>query len=55
MIGDNVFERKAVIWNMPDTGVLDIDSEEDLELMEVVGKFLFEKKAGYRELYEWTR
>ncbi len=55
LLEDNIFERKAVIWNMPDTGILDIDSEEDLELMEVVGRFLFETKSGYQELYTWMR
>ena len=53
LLNDNAFERKAVIWNMADTGVLDIDSEEDLELMEVIGKFMFENKESYRELYTW--
>lgn len=55
LLSDNVFERKAVIWNMQDTGVLDIDSEEDLELMEVIAKFLFENREKYREISEWGR
>lgn len=46
-------KRKAVIWKMKDTGVLDIDSEEDLELMEVVGNYLFAKKEEFQELYMW--
>lgn len=55
LLSDAVFERKAVIWKMQDTGVLDIDSEEDLELMEVVGRFLFEKKEKYSEINRWKK
>lgn len=44
---------------MMDTGVLDIDSEEDYELMQVIAKYLFEHKDGFREIYEnviyWKR
>lgn len=29
---------------MQDTGILDIDSEEDFELMQIIAKYLFEKK-----------
>ena len=36
---------------MKDTGILDIDSEEDYELMQVVAKYLFEKYDGYGEVY----
>ncbi|MEG1875961.1 MAG: acylneuraminate cytidylyltransferase family protein [Lachnospiraceae bacterium] len=32
-------ERKAVIWKMRDTAVLDIDSEEDYELMTLLYKY----------------
>ena len=37
---------------MDDTGVLDIDSEEDYELMQVIAKFLFENKENYQEVYK---
>lgn len=36
---------------MFDTGILDIDSEEDYYLMQVIAKFLFENKPGFRETY----
>lgn len=42
--------RKAVIWRMQDTAVLDIDSETDLELMEVIGKYIFEHDEEYRKI-----
>jgi CMP-N,N'-diacetyllegionaminic acid synthase len=35
---------------MYDTGVLDLDHENDFELMEVVGKYLFENKQAYKEI-----
>lgn len=53
LLSNNVFRRKAVIWKMQDTGVLDIDSEEDLELMQVIGKYLSENREGYKELFLW--
>ena len=37
---------------MADTGILDIDSEEDYELMQVIAKYLFEEKQGYKEIFE---
>ena len=37
---------------MFDTGILDIDSEEDYELMQVIAKFLFETKKEFREVYQ---
>lgn len=36
---------------MQDTGVLDIDSEEDYELMQVIAKYLFENNEGFKEVY----
>lgn len=44
---------------MKDTGVLDIDSENDYELMQVIAKYLFENVESYKEIYSkvlsWTR
>ena len=37
---------------MKDTGILDIDSEEDYELMQVVAKYLFEKDEAFKESFE---
>lgn len=36
-------ERRALIWKMQDTGVLDIDSEQDFEIMQLIVKYLWEK------------
>ena len=35
---------------MFDSGILDIDSEEDYKLMQVVAKYFFENKEGYAEI-----
>ena len=35
---------------MKDTGVLDIDSENDYELMQVIAKYFFENVADYKEI-----
>ena len=36
---------------MADTGILDIDSEEDYELMQVIAKYLFEKNELFKEVF----
>lgn len=37
---------------MQDTGILDIDSEEDYELMQVIAKYLFGNIEGFKEVYQ---
>lgn len=37
---------------MFDTGILDIDSEEDYELMQVIAKFLFENNEAFKEIFD---
>ncbi len=37
---------------MFDTGILDIDSEEDYELMQVIAQYLYENKKEYEEAYK---
>lgn len=37
---------------MADTGILDIDSEEDYELMQVIANYLFDKKEAFKEIYK---
>ena len=36
---------------MFDTGILDIDSEEDYELMQVIAKYLFENNEAFKESF----
>lgn len=37
---------------MADTGILDIDSEEDYELMQVIANYLFETIGAFKETYK---
>lgn len=37
---------------MCDTGILDIDSEEDYDLMQVIADFLWVNKDGFKEIYK---
>jgi len=41
-------DGRADIIEMPDTGVLDIDSERDFELMQVIAKWVFDNNIEYR-------
>lgn len=36
---------------MKDTGILDIDSEEDYELMQVIAKYLYEQEDAFKETF----
>lgn len=36
---------------MKDTGILDIDSEEDYELMQVIAKYLYENEDSFKETF----
>lgn len=44
------FNDKCDAILMKDTGVLDIDSEEDFELMQVIAEFIFQKDDKYKEI-----
>lgn len=43
----NIFDGRADAWVMKDTAVLDIDSEEDFELLQVLAKYFFAHDAAY--------
>lgn len=47
----NLFEGHCEIIEMCDTGVLDLDSEADFELMEVIAKYLYDTKPEFAEIY----
>ncbi|MBQ6275461.1 MAG: acylneuraminate cytidylyltransferase family protein [Bacteroidales bacterium] len=44
---------------MFDTGILDIDSEEDYELMQVIAKYLFDRKEEFKSVFnivsQWSQ
>lgn len=48
----NIFKKDCDATMMYDTGILDIDSEEDYELMQVIAKYLFESKNQYGKIYK---
>lgn len=45
-----VFDGKVLGWVMTDTAILDIDSEEDFELLEVLAEYFYHKKAEMQEI-----
>lgn len=45
-----IFDGKAVIYEMKDTAVLDIDNPEDKDLMEIIAKYCFDKYSSYNEI-----
>ncbi len=47
-----ILDAKSIIYEMFDTAVLDIDSEEDFELMQVIATYLFEKNPAFKKMYE---
>lgn len=52
---DTFFNSGCDAILMADTGILDIDSEEDYELMQVIASYLFGKKTAYREIFEQVK
>lgn len=51
----DVFSGKCVGWLMKDTAVLDIDSEEDFELMQILAKYFYSKDESMNEIYEMAK
>lgn len=49
-LAERVMPRREVVWQMKDTGILDIDSEEDFELMEVLAGYFYQKYPAYGEI-----
>ena len=47
-----LFEGKCGIYKMFDTGILDLDHENDMLLMEVIAKYLFDNNEEFREIYD---
>lgn len=50
--GKGVLDGYCECIKMYDTGVLDIDSGNDFELMEVIAGYLFKKNPGFMEVYK---
>ena len=49
---DTFFNSNCDAVVMFDTGILDIDSEEDYDLMQVIAQFLWMNKDGYKDVYK---
>jgi CMP-N,N'-diacetyllegionaminic acid synthase len=50
-VTNKLFDGKCDIIKMFDTAVLDIDSEEDFVLMEIIAKCIFENKSEFGQIY----
>jgi CMP-N,N'-diacetyllegionaminic acid synthase len=50
--GKGIFQGKCDVTNMMDTAVLDIDHENDFELMQVIGEYLFLKNIDMKKVQE---
>lgn len=48
-------EAKTAVYKMKDTAVLDIDSEEDFKMMQIVAKYLFEEEETYKAVRDNIR
>ncbi len=50
-----LWETKCLVYLMQDTAVLDIDSEEDFEMMQLIGGYLFNNIQGFKAVRENIR
>lgn len=50
-----LWETKCLVYLMRDTAVLDIDSEEDFEMMQIIGSYLFTKVEGFKAVKDNIR
>ena len=48
--GKGIFDGKCDVIKMLDTGILDLDHENDFELMEVIAGYLYNKYQEHREV-----
>lgn len=46
LLSSQLYERKALIWIMRDTGILDIDSEDDMQMMELIAGQIWSDTYG---------
>lgn len=50
--GKGVLDGYCEIVEMYDTGILDLDHENDFELMEVIADYLFKNRSDFRRIYD---
>lgn len=51
----SIFDGYCEVIQMDDTGILDLDHENDLELMQVIAQYLFQSKIEFGEIKENIR
>lgn len=51
-MGKGVLDGYCEIVEMYDTGILDLDHENDFILMEIIAKYLVKNHVGFKEVYE---
>ncbi len=49
---DTIFQGYCEIVEMYDTGILDLDHENDFVLMEIIAEYLVKNNAGFQEVFE---
>ena len=49
--GKGILDGYCEVVEMYDTGILDLDHENDFELMEIIAKYLFDKNNRFAEVY----
>ena len=50
-----LWETTCMLYQMKDTAVLDIDSEEDFEMMQLIGGYLFTNVEGFKAVRDKIR
>ena len=50
--GKGVLDGYVEVIEMYDTGILDLDHENDFELMEIIADYLFKNNAAFKEIYD---
>jgi CMP-N,N'-diacetyllegionaminic acid synthase len=50
--GTAIFKGKCGITLMEDQGVIDLDTERDFELMEVIAQYLVRTNPDYKKLFD---
>ena len=50
-----LWDTKCLVYLMQDTAVLDIDSEEDFEMMQLIGGYLFKNVEGFKAVRDNIR
>lgn len=52
MSGKEIFAGNCDVTKMMDTGILDLDHENDFELMQVIANYLFENNGQFAKIYD---